>query len=85
MELQNGDGAQPVTVFTQIEYLLEPANGSDAACLEYRAAALERVVVHPGDVVEFWMSPAAQDTLTQFICRCGKNLGSPSTGRSSIW
>lgn len=59
VELQNGDGAQPVTVFTQIEYLLVGlASGSGAAAVEYRTASLEQVLVHPGDVVEFLDVPS---------------------------
>lgn len=52
VELHNGDAEQSMTVFSQVEYLIEPANESVEPSPVFRAAALERIILHPGDTLE---------------------------------
>lgn len=52
IELHNGDGANPVDLFSQAEYLVHADPPANEPAFEYRTAAYERVILHPGESIE---------------------------------
>lgn len=52
IELHNGDGANPAGVFSQVEYLVHTDSPANQPAFEYRTAAYERVILHPGESIE---------------------------------